>query len=351
MKKYSHLFVLILFFAMILLLGGCGGSDSGDDSGGDSGEGGGGQDQNIVGLQFTEANMVDATLIGVDPLMLFPPFSEIIQAVNQVLENEENTSPFAFGEGFCQPGGQAVLTWDELAVGGTVNLGFNSCKHDDNIPELDGTITFQITEINDEATTPDPFLSVQINLNLTAADEVDGSPSTLFLKGNFLLRMYNMAGKIGFQYGGIDPDGAGALLSISEEENESQFGCFDVSLSFPLEGEEETFIMGDSNISNIYGIVVLDQQLLTVVSRQGGYDLVFEDYMPISGGGLNYFGLVLGNGCNVLGLPDGVGVGGDANMSLYPINGDGTMMLELFSNGFGPPPDVTQSIDWLSLID
>lgn len=345
MKKYSCLFVSMLFLALIVLLCGCGGGGGGDEGGVS------GQVQDVVGLQFTEANMVDSALIGVDPLMLFPHFSEIIQSVNQVIENEENTSPFSFGEGFCQPGGQAVLTWDELAVGGTVTLEFTTCTLGGNIPELNGMITFQFIGINDEATAPDPFLSAQINLNLTATDEVDGSPSTLFLNGNFLLRMYNMEGKIGFQYGGTDPDGAGALLSISEDGTEVQFGCFDVSLSFPLEGGLGDFILGDGNISNISGIVIVNQQLLTVISRGGGYDLVFEDYIPISGGGLNYFGIVLGNGCNVLGVPNGVGVGGDANISLYPINGDGTIWLELFSDGFGPPPDVTQSIDWLSFIN
>ena len=70
----------------------------------------------------------------------------------------------------------------------------------------------------------------------------------------------------------------------------------------------------------------------------------------MSGGGLNYWGILLGDGCNVLGVPDGVGVGGDANMSLYP-NGDRTMTLELYSGGFGPPSDVTRSLDWISFID
>ena len=184
---------------------------------------------------------------------------------------------------------------------------------------------------------------------------INGTPSTQTVDGDLLGRVYRSSPDIstatwGFRYGdlSVNPD---ALLTFTESgTNTYKFGCFDVSLSL-LPGNPFDYSMGDETLSHLYGIAVANDNLLTVTGTPpSSADLNFSSDILTGGSGLVYYGFVLGDGCAVIGVPDGVSTGGSAVMAVLPEpSTPGTVSVELYLTGFGTPPDVTLYESWENL--
>ena len=352
MKRTAVFYLALLFCGMAFMLHGC--SSGGDDIAFD------GPDTDIVGLQFTEDNMWDAALIGFEPFMVFYDISRIITAIIDEIEGQgaPDAGNGQLGDVLCDGQGTAALSWSGVRDQGSVLLVFDNCDIDDGL--VSGEMLFSNT-LYDDQEAGEETLTAQVVMGLTVQEELDGELMEMNVDGEFLLRMFRESNetttKLGFRYGGGDED-PGAWFELSEDGNQLQLGCFDVSVSFDPTANEGTFLLGDLSISTIYGVVIVDKKLILVKTGSGtpGYiaSLVFEDGVPVASGSMviDYWGFLLDDlgYCAVLGVPDGVGQEGTANMTLRIFDVDDNpplVIIELFPDGFGQPPiEPPLSIPW-----
>jgi hypothetical protein len=347
MRKVYFICAAMLVLGTLTLLGGCGGG-GGDDIAFD------GPVTDVIGFQFTEDNMWDAALIGLEPFLLFYDLSKIIAAVIEEVERQnapDNGSGQLDGV-LCGGQGAASLSWTGVRDQGLVVLDLEDCILTDN--PATGFISFSNTLYDDDFEGSES-LTAQILMDLTIIEPLNDGTSDLNIHGDFLLqvdRESNGTTKLGFRYGGdLDPS---ALLELTEGTNQLQLGCFDVSVSFDPAASEGTFLLGDKSISLLFGVVVANKQLLTITGP-GGFDtdlasLVFVDGLPVASGsiGIDYWGFLMSDGCAVVGVPDGVAQGGTANMTMRIGGSDPSrVILELFPDGFGrPASDPPLIIPW-----
>lgn len=352
----SLLPVLTALLIGVVTLNGCGGGGGGGDDVDDSNQ------TDIIGMSFTETNMLEAVSMGVSPLNLFHPLSLMTGRIIDALEFPVPSGiPYDLSDEFCVGGGNSNLVWSDtdpsgISVNDIVTLNFIDCDLEGDPLDssaLNGSITFILTQYDQEATGMiNPYVGVQVMISLSVEEILDDPPSTQTIEGDFLARVYRSSTDIntaiwGFRYGdrAIDPD---ALITLTEVGSSSyQFGCFDISVSYQP-GVPFDYLLGDSNLSHIYGITTANDHLLTVTGTPpSSADLVFADENLSDGSGLVYYGLVLGDGCAALGVPDGVSLVGDAALGVYPVaTSPGTVRIELYLDGFGTLSDVTSYELW-----
>ncbi|MCJ8501548.1 hypothetical protein [Desulfatitalea alkaliphila] len=345
----------VIFFSLLgilVLFVGCGGGGS-DDVVNE------GPSTNIVGLQFTEDNMEDAALIGLDLLMLFPELSRVIALIIDTIETDGDfdDGSASLDDALCQGlGGTATLTWSDLRDQGNVFLDLENCIISND--PVTGDFGFTEAIYNDDVEGSESLIT-QMTLNLDVMESDNGDTNTFNILGNFLLRVSrtptNGSTTLFFRFGGrdVDPD---ASLTLSEDSDQIRFGCFFLSVSFDPDGDEGTFMLGDHSIDpdSIYGVIVANRELFEISGSPPGGNLAdfeFVDSVPVSGNGIDFWGFLREDGCGAVGAPDGVGQAGTANMALYPSD-TGVLALELYSNGFNQgAPDQTLYINWAGFSD
>jgi hypothetical protein len=354
MKRTAVFYLALFFCGMAFMLSGCS-SSGGDDIAFD------GPVTDVVGFQFTEDNMWDAALIGIEPFMVFYDISRIIAAIIEEIEGQDalDTGSGQLGDVLCNGEGTAALSWSGVRDQGSVILVFDSCNIDDGL--VSGEMLFSDTLYDEEGK---ETLTAQVLMGLTVQEELDGEIVDMNVDGNFLLRMFresNETTKLGFRYGGADED-PDAWFELSEDGNQLQLGCFDVSISFDPEASEGTFLLGDVSISTIYGVVIVNEKLILVRTGPGApgsiASLVFEDGVPVTSGAfgsmvIDYWGFLLKDlgYCAVLGVPEGVGEGGTANMTLRIIGDTPLVGIELYPDGFAQEdPPLLDARLWFAFI-
>jgi hypothetical protein len=348
MKKKRFACILILVCAVVSMVTACGGCSDGREAGLPS-------PASPSGYEFTADNMVAVADAGVDAFFFFPGLSCVLYHSVEIMEAPHSRSPFELSAHLCQNDGEAILIWDMLDAGGHATLEFRDCAFAADAPEsmstFSGHISMTVNRHDAAAEKPLAFLDAQLHATLSGRGGQEAFMPDSQLDLNCQLRLFRSPAVLGFRYGGSeeDPD---ALLEKRQGHSEVKLGCFDVNLTFPVDGRAGDFALGDSRISPLFGVFLAENNLFSVTSnrREIGADLHFENWVPVGGGGLQFLGFAAQGGCNAFDPVHAAGPSDNPRMSMHA-SAPGKVRLDLFREG-GPDaaPFVTREVPWSTFI-
>jgi len=348
--------VLAVLLAFLLAVGGCGGDSGGDDDGG--------QQPPPQQLIFNSSTMVEAGVVAVDVVEIFPDVTEVFLAVLDSLPNPPSRAAAGrtaaliidLGDlGLCANEGGSALSLNDadnslsLSVDDSASLEFTSCALDPRSTNevLSGTLTVTFTAVS----LPTSVAGRMASTGLTLTDlSSGGGTETLTMDFGIQIAQTSPTERTVI-YG--DPTAEDTIGFAGSDDTGSfsvEFGCFDVTQVFDLpQGSIPTYTLAPRGIVNFDGLIM----------QMGSYETATMD-VP-----LNIEGLIATAGTITLfnfdGRPTGpcsvVGSDGatPAVISAERITatGGGDVMIETFDDAaLTPPPNETDlSHTWMDLVD
>ena len=281
--------------------------------GGSSGNGNG-EDKDLSAFVFGPDSAEKAAFLAADSIMTFLTVNEVMKAVVELGESEEDTAVLT--DDFCDGEGSAVLTVPPLGPGIDALLEFNACGED----ALNGTVYFRVQDYDADTPEPSPapplpFLSVVVDLELTG--EEDGIPSET--RAEFAVEALRDSGSHTFRY--FD-DQFESYWFMKEGAQETKLGCFDLSIR---ETDDTIELIG------FRGVFVDAEKRVFSVFRERGDLLQFQDGLVVDGDGFTFLSLASGSpdrlGCAVVGAPEGITPGRSSmNLATDPDMVDGIIL-------------------------
>lgn len=271
--------------------------------GGGSGNGNG-EDTELRAFVFGPDTAEEAAFLAADNITTFQAVSQIMKRVVALGESEQRTADLS--DDFCAENGSAILNVPPFEPGVDALLEFSGCGDD----ALTGTVYFRVQDYEAEAPPPSPappppFLTVVVDLDLTAAEE--GLPSAT--RAKFASQAFRDAESVTFRY---FEDEFESYWFMTEGEQTTKFGCFDLSIR---ETDEAVSLMGFRSV-----FVNAAKELFSVFNP-AGERLRFEGGIVVGGDGLNFLSqAAVGrdrSGCAVVGAPEGI-TPGTSGMNLVP---------------------------------
>ncbi len=228
------------------------------------GGGGDGGEQPVQGYTFTAENTEEAASVAAGTLGLFPPVGAVIVEVVGLLEDAGTPAGRAGARvevdtgGLCAAG-SAGLVWDDndgsgdLSSGDAATLTFEACVLGDEGGDgarVDGTLSLAFAGV----TVGGPVETAQADvvMDVTVEEEADGGTQTTTLTGSFRVGISadNGAGTLSVTYGGVDR--SDVLTWTPPAAPEIRFGCFDVAITSPVDGDDE-FTLAARGVASVDG--------------------------------------------------------------------------------------------------
>jgi hypothetical protein len=277
--------ILVVLFIGLLVWGlmACGGSSSN----------GNGEDTELRAFVFGPDTAEEAAFLAADSIMTFLTVNEIMKAVIELGESEEDTAVLT--DEFCDGEGSAVLTVPPLGPGVDALLEFTACGDD----ALTGMVYFRVKSYEADAPPPSPappppFLSLVVDLEVTG--EEAGIPSQT--RAEFAAEAFRDAGSATFRY---FEDEFESYWFMKEGAQETKRGCFDLSIR---ETDDAVSLIGFRSV-----FVDAEKRLFSVF-RLFGDLLRFQDGLVVGGDGFPFLSqAAVGqgrDGCAVVGAPEGI---------------------------------------------